>query len=220
MINLPENYILERKPVKHARIRVNESKSVRVIVPDSFSDQEIDALLNQKEKWIAEKLAFFNDRKESIALHSNQILFLGEKYSFYHFSELKRKVIISHEHKTIRSGLELLDPAKLEKWYRKQARKIILERLETYSNKHGFVYNKVYIRAQKSKWGNCSRKKNLSLNWRLIKAPLFVIDYIIVHELVHTEMLNHTKQFWMKLKLIFPDYKKAVNWLDKYGNGL
>ena len=220
MINLPKNYILERKRVKHARIRVNENKSVRVIVPDSFSDQEIDALLNQKEKWIAEKLAFFNDRKKSIALHSNQILFLGEKYSFYHFSDLKRKIIINHEHKTIRSGLELLNPAILEKWYRKQARKIILERLETYSNKHGFVYNKVFIRAQKSKWGNCSAKKNLSFNWRLIKAPLYVIDYIVVHELVHTEILNHTKQFWMKLKLIFPDYKKAVNWLDKYGNSL
>lgn len=220
MINLPENYILERKPVKHARIRVNENNSVRIIVPDSFSEQEIDALLNQKERWIAEKLAFFDDRKESIALHSNQILFLGEKYSFYHFSELKREIIISHEHKTIRTGLELLDIAKLEKWYRKQARKIILERLETYSNKHGFVYKKVFIRAQKSKWGNCSPKKNLSFNWRLIKTPLFVIDYIVVHELVHTEILNHTKQFWMKLKLIFPDYKKAVNWLDKYGNSL
>jgi len=220
MISLPENYILERKPVKHARIRVNESKVVRVIVPDSFSDQEIDALLNQKEKWIDEKFAFFDDRKESVALHSNQILFLGEKYSFYHFSELKRKVIINQAHKTIRSGLELLDPAILEKWYRKHARKIILERLETYSNKHGFVYNKVFIRAQKSKWGNCSAKKNVSFNWRLIKTPLFVIDYIVVHELVHTEIMNHTKQFWMKLKLIFPDYKKAVNWLDKYGNGL
>lgn len=220
MINLPENYILERKPVKHARIRVNESNSVRVIVPDSFSDQEIDALLHHKEKWIAEKLTFFNSRTEAIKLHSNQILYLGDKYSFYHFSDLKRKVIINHEHKTIRTGLELLDHAILEKWYRKQARKIILERLDYYSNKHGFVYNKVFIRAQKLKWGNCSHKKNLSFNWRLIKAPLFVIDYIVVHELVHTEMLNHTKQFWMKLKLIYPDYKKAVNWLDNYGNSL
>lgn len=220
MINLPENYILERKPVKHARIRVNESNSVRIIVPNSFSDQEIDALLDQKEKWISEKLAYFDSRAEAIKLHSNQILYLGEKYSFYHFSDLKRRVIINHDHKTIRSGLELLDSVILEKWYRKQARKIFLERLEHYSNKHNFIYNKVFIRAQKSKWGNCSPKKNLSFNWRLIKAPLFVIDYIVVHELVHTEILNHTKQFWMKLKLIYPEYRKAVNWLDKYGNAL
>lgn len=220
MINLPENYILERKPVKHARIRVNESNAVRIIVPDSFSDQEINALLNQKEKWIAEKLAYFNSRAEAIKLHSDQILYLGEKYSFYHFSELKREVIINREHKTIRSGLELLEPEVLIKWYRKQARKIILERVENYSTKHGFTYNKVFIRAQRSKWGNCSSKKNLSFNWRLIKAPLFVIDYIVVHELVHTEVLNHTRQFWMKLKLIYPDYKKAVDWLEKYGYGL
>lgn len=220
MINLPKNHILERKKVKHARIKVDENKAVRIIVPDSFSDQEIDSLLHQKEKWIAEKLAYFNARAESIKLHSNQILFLGEKYSYYHFSDLKRKVIINHEHKTIRSGLELLNPAVLAKWYRKQAREIILERLENYSQKHGFTYNKVFIRAQKSKWGNCSPKKNLSFNWRLIKAPLYAIDYIVVHELVHTHILNHTKQFWMKLKLIYPDYKKAVSWLDKNGNTL
>lgn len=220
MINLPENYLLERKPVKHARIKVNENKIVRVIVPDSFSNQEIDALINQKKKWITNKLAFFNNRPEPIKLLPNQILFLGERYNYFHFSDLKRKVIINHEHKTIRSGLELLQPEILNKWYKKEARKLILERLEFYSDKYNFTYNKVFIRAQKTKWGNCSPKKNLSFNWRLIKSPLFVIDYIVLHELVHTEILNHTRQFWMKLKLIYPEYKKAINWMDKYGNGL
>lgn len=217
MINLPENYILERKAVKHARIKVNENKTVRIIVPDSFSNQEIDLLISQKKKWIAKKLAFFNNRSEPIKLYPGQILFLGERYYFYHFSDLKRKIIITHEHKTIRSGLELLQPETLKKWYRKEARKFILERLEFYSRKYGFTFNKVFIRDQKSKWGNCSPKKNLSFNWRLIKAHIYVIDYIVLHELAHTEILKHTKQFWMKLKLIYPEYKKAVNWLDKYG---
>jgi len=220
MINLPENYILERKAVKHARIKVNENKIVRVIVPDSFSNQEIDALINQKKKWIAEKLTFFGNRSESLKLHPNQILFLGEIYNYYHFSDLKRKVIINHDHKTVRSGLELLHPDILSNWYKKEARKLILERLDFYSEKHGFIYNKVFVRAQKTKWGNCSSKKNLSFNWRLIKTPLFVINYIVLHELVHTEVLKHTKQFWMKLKLICSEYKNAVKWLDKNGNTL
>lgn len=218
MINLPENYQLERKAVKHARIKVDENQTVRIIVPNSFSNQEIDALINQKKKWIANKLTFFNNRPELIKLHPNQILFLGERYNYFHFSDLKRKVIVNHEYKTIRSGLELLQPEILNKWYKREARKLILERLEFYSDKHGFTYNKVFIRAQKTKWGNYSPKKNLSFNWRLIKTPLFVIDYIVLHELVHTIILKHTKQFWMKLKLIYPEYKKAVKWLNKYGN--
>lgn len=217
---LPENYVLERKAVKHARIKVNEHNTVRVIVPDSFSNQEIDSLINQKQKWIADKLAFFSNRSEAIKLHPTQILFLGERFNFFHFSDLKQKVIINHENKNIRSGLELLHPEIIKKWYKKGSEKINSGKIKFYSQKYGFTFNKVFIRAQKSKWGNCSPRKNLSFNWRLIKTPLSVIDYIVLHELIHTEILKHTKQFWMKLKLIYPEYKKAVNWLDKYGISL
>ena len=113
-----------------------------------------------------------------------------------------------------------MQPEILNKWYKRKARKLILERLKFYSDKHGFTYNKIFIRAQKTKWGNCSPRRNLSFNWRLIKSPLFVIDYIVLHELVHTEVLKHTNKYWMKLRLIYPEYKKAVNWLAKYGNEL
>ena len=58
------------------------------------------------------------------------------------------------------------------------------------------------------------------MNWRLIKAPLFVIDYLIVHELIHTVIVNLTHKYWTMLKSYYPDYRDAINWLDKYGNSL
>ena len=81
-MTLPNNYILERKPVKHARIRVDEKQMVRVIVPDRFSDSEINLLLDQKETWINNKLEFFTNRPVIIPLENDQLLYLGEKYRF------------------------------------------------------------------------------------------------------------------------------------------
>lgn len=63
-------------------------------------------------------------------------------------------------------------------------------------------------------------EKNISYNWRLIKAPLFVIDYLIVHELAHTVIMSHTNKFWTLLKSYYPNYREAITWLDKYGNSL
>lgn len=217
---LPSNYKLERKPVKHARIRVDEQKKVRVIVPDRFSESEINLLLNQKENWIRNKLEFFNNRPEIIPLENDQLLYLGEKYRFKKNEGSKKQVLIDSKNKTIQSDYDLLNPVIQFNWYRLEARKVIVKRLEKLAKPYGFVYKKVFIRNQKTKWGNCSGKKNLSFNWRLIKSPQFVMDYVIMHELVHTEIFKHTRQFWVKLKSVHPKYKESIRWLDRYGNGL
>jgi predicted metal-dependent hydrolase len=83
-----------------------------------------------------------------------------------------------------------------------------------------FKYNQIYIRSQHKKLGNCSEDKNISFNWRIIKAPEFVIDYLIIHELVHTRIMDHSTKFWLMIKSIYPEYKNAIHWLEKYGNSL
>ena len=220
MNSLPNNYILERKPVKHARIRVDEKQTVRVIVPGSFSQSEINLLLIQKEKWINNKLEFFNNRPELISVDYNQILYMGEKYRFTRNNDLKKQVLIDPASKTIQSGYDLLNPVIQFNWYKLEARKVVKKRLQELSKKYSYSCNKVFIRNQKTKWGNCSGKKNLSFNWRLIKTPQFVMDYVVIHELVHTEIFEHSRQFWAKLKSVYPNYKESIQWLDRYGNGL
>lgn len=85
---------------------------------------------------------------------------------------------------------------------------------------HYVPYNKLYIRSQKRKWGNCSADKYISINWRIIKAPAFVIDYVITHELCHTIIMKHTVKFETLLNSHCPDCKQARIWLVKYGNSL
>lgn len=114
----------------------------------------------------------------------------------------------------------LLDATVQEKWLKSVARKYILSRTKTLSEALILPYNKLYIRSQKRKWGNCSKKKNISINWRIIKAPEFVIDYIIIHELCHTVIMKHTVRFQTLLRSHCPDCEQAQLWLNKYGNSL
>ena len=218
-MQLPDNYILIRKEVKHARLRVSEDGKVRIIAPPSFSDEDIANLIKKKSRWVEKNLNFF-DGMSKIQLQRNQILLFGNRYSYFYDETYAQKVIINHEHKTITSKRDLLDEEVQTKWYRSIAKKYLTKRTEELSSKLKFSYNRLYIRKQRNKWGNCSHNKNISLNWKLIKAPEYVIDYIIIHELIHTVIMNHTHRFWTMLKSYYPDYKESINWLDKYGNSL
>ncbi len=86
--------------------------------------------------------------------------------------------------------------------YRFEAQQILPKRLEELAQKHGFRYNKVTVRNNKTNWGSCSSKNNISLNLQMMKLPDELIDYILLHELVHTEEKNHGERFWEKLNLI------------------
>lgn len=216
---LPENCILIRKEVKHARLRVSEDGHVRVIIPEAFSQDDIVALLKKKQQWIDKHLKFFKGMS-TINLQRNQILLYGNRYSYFYDSVYAHKVIVDHEHHTIRAKRNLLDKAIQQQWLTVIAKKYLSNRTEELASKLNFSYNALYIRNQRTKWGNCSKEKNISLNWRLIKAPMFVIDYLIIHELLHTVVMNHTHKFWTMLKSYYHDYKDAINWLDKYGNSL
>lgn len=216
---IPDNYTLQRKDIKHARIKVSEDGHVRVLVPHSFTDDDILALIAKKSNWIVKQQSFFS-KKSRIELARNQLLFWGNRYSYFFDDTYSRKIVIDHNHKTIRAKRDMLEPAIQKRWYKNEARKYLVSRTEELAERLHFTYKAIYIRDQRTKLGNCSDDQNISLNWRLVKAPKFVSDYIIIHELVHTKIMNHSGKFWTLLKSLYPDYKDAMNWLDKYGNSL
>ena len=88
-----------------------------------------------------------------------------------------------------------------------EAKKILVARLNELAEKHGFIYNRVFIRKQKTRWGSCSAKNNISLNVKLLLLPEKLMDFIILHELVHTRVKSHSKDFWAELLKIEPDGK-------------
>jgi len=103
-------------------------------------------------------------------------------------------------------------------WYKERAYEKIFERVMWYAQKRGFKYNKINITNAQKRWGSCSCKGNLNFSWRLIMAPLPVVDYVIVHELVHLDEKNHSKTFLDKVKMLMTDYKRHQEWLKRKGH--
>jgi len=89
-----------------------------------------------------------------------------------------------------------------------------------FSPKIGVCPRKLTVREQKTRWGSCSSKGNISLNWKLVMAPMEVIDYVIVHELCHMKEMNHSKNYWNIVKSIIPDFELRRKWLKDNGHRL
>lgn len=98
-----------------------------------------------------------------------------------------------------------------------RAKKKILPRTQKYANDLGVAFANTKIVDNRYRWGSCTTKDNINLNWRLIKAPMFVVDYVIIHELAHLLEANHTPRFWNIVRAQSPKMDKAKTWLLENG---
>ena len=108
------------------------------------------------------------------------------------------------------------DPA-LEQAYRRQAKARLEERAAYFASRMGVSYQRISVRAAKTRWGSCSAKGNLNFHWKQILMPPQVLDYVVVHELAHRKEMNHSPAFWAEVEKILPDYRERRKWLKTYG---
>jgi len=219
-MKLPDNYTVLFKNVKHVGIRVSHDRQVRIVAPNWLPEQHLANILKKREDWIQKHLSKLNTRERPVPLAENQILFKGKIFHVEQNAQSHLSIEIDEEHLVIHAGNLFLEKNRQLAWYRNEARTYLEQRVQELAVHHGFHYNKIFIRGQKTRWGSCSKRKNLSFNWKLIKAPLFVIDYLILHELVHTELMNHSKQYWQKVHSLCPESIIASNWLKEHGRDL
>lgn len=119
---------------------------------------------------------------------------------------------IEKEHESTLGSIDKLD--------RKLARQVLTDRLEELARVHGFTYNKVSIRNQKTRWGSCSHDNNISLNMNLVRLDDRLRDYVLLHELVHTRVKNHSKKFWAELDKYVGNAKQLDRQLKKHRLGM
>jgi predicted metal-dependent hydrolase len=104
----------------------------------------------------------------------------------------------------------------IERHLRRLASKELPPRVLEYAALHQLPVRRISVRNQRSRWGSCSRRGTISLNWRLIQAPGFVRDYLILHELAHLREMNHSPRFWREVERVCPDYEAAERWLKQH----
>jgi predicted metal-dependent hydrolase len=193
--------------------------SLVVRAPMRIPKYRIDEFVAEHVTWIEKKQA----EMKSLGVVSakqytpgEQFLFLGESFPLEIVKNQKEPLRLNGSFKLTESASKNAKSV-FEHWYRQQARKIIKERVTTYANGYGFEYQGLKITSAKTRWGSCSVKGSLNFSWRLILAPLEQVDYVIVHELVHTIHHNHSEQFWSKVEDIMPDFRERQKWLRKHG---
>lgn len=217
-MGLPLFVSIEPRKVKHARLRVSESGQVRFIVPQGLTQNQVDELYARKASWVEEQRVYFSERARNLvnfAPTPHSILLHGEPYGFFYRAGVKTRV--NHVSKVIESGLLLNDSMTVQKWYRRYAKIVLNDLVMQLAFEHRIPFTgRVYVRDSRTKWGNCSRHGNISLNWRLVLSPPSAGYYVAMHELVHTQIPNHSKSFWSRMRSHMPNYREAAKVLEKY----
>ena len=208
---------------KRCKIRVSLD-GVEVVLPHRVSPGRAVSILQQHSAWVLRQLERHRHQVAAgtALLPENTILLRGEPT----LVEIIRTTAIGHlgqvDQRDGRVRVSLLaqaatDPIKaLEAWLRHQARQDIEARLAQRSVEMRQQPRCIYIRDQRTRWGACSRRGNLSFNWRLVMAPPAVLDYVVVHELAHLAEPNHSPRFWLLVAAFCPEFKRHKAWLREH----
>lgn len=224
------NITITRRRMKSIRITIEPTDgSVKVSAPKRVSIKQIQDFVASKKEWIEKAQEHYANSRELLAVGEGEVLLHGEGYKIKNY-ELRVKNDksltfkwwrnVDYETKIIYSKKDLTVPTNLTAFYKAYAKEYLLPRLEKTAQTHGLTFAKCIIRGQKTKWGTCSSQKNIWLNWKLVKMPHEISDYVICHELAHLKHLNHSKAFWEEVTRLYPDYKTADAWMKKYGLSL
>lgn len=207
---------------KTLQIIVERDRSVVVHAPNHTSSEKIKEAVEKKKLWLYEKIHHpqkYRTSEDKTLIPGSSILYLGKEYRLDTTDEEIEGIIFDGRFVVSKSSIHYV-PALLKHWYMGQANELLIPRIKHYAKQIGVDYSRVFISDLKYRWGSCTPKNNLNFNWRLIKAPMSVIEYVIVHELAHLLEHNHSTRFWTLVKTQAPQYVRAKDWLKKNGQVL
>ena len=216
--------VVVSRAARQARIRVGLG-GVEVVQPAGASDGDVSAFLRRNESWVLaqlDRVASLRALRRPVRRQSGEILYRGEptpvRIEFVDTKARGNRVARTDGEIVIRRGPEAQTPSVrgLENWLRRQARSAISDYLPVVTARIGQEPARIYVMGQRTKWGNCSSRRNLSFNWRLILAPDFVLRYIVAHEVVHLAVPDHSAKFWLTVQSHCPDMERAKQWLSRH----
>jgi predicted metal-dependent hydrolase len=217
------DYTIVRSPRRRKlTIIVERDRSVIVHAPESTPEEKIHKMVKAKRQWIYEKI-HHPQKYRDLPHPPGKELVSGE--SALYLGRLYRIEVVKTGLSEIRFNQRFYIPAAhvgkrrevLREWYIQRAEAKIIPRMKHHARALGVSYSKVKIVDNLYRWGSCTMNNNVSFNWRLIKAPMFVIDYAISHELAHLIEANHTPKFWNIIRAQSPTMEKAKAWLKENG---
>jgi hypothetical protein len=219
--------IRSRKRKKTVTLALSREGIAIVRAPYGVPTAEIALFVEKKRAWLNRKMAEFKTDflgRSAVPLNPEEgIFYLGKTYPlFLQGDEMRLKDTLHWTgdafHLTCRNVSA--GKALLGNWYKDQARNIIPARVAHYSAVMGVIPSSVRVSSARFRFGSCSAEKRVSLSWRLMMAPVTVIDSVIIHELAHLKEMNHSERFWSFVRMFCTDYDRHKKWLKKEGRRL
>jgi predicted metal-dependent hydrolase len=197
-------------------LRLQPDGVARVTVPRGGTIAEAGNFAARNTKWLEKQLKRLAAEPVIPAVWKvgTKIWFRGELVAIA--PDADGSISFGDEKLKVADATTDLKPAIQNYLRRLAAAELSLRTLEL-AGEHGLFITGVTVRNQKRRWGSCSHHGRISLNWRLIQAPVFVRDYIILHELAHRRQMNHSKKFWQEVGRLSPNYRQAEQWIKQHG---
>ena len=213
---------------KRIRIKADIEKGFVLSLPNRARVNDALQFIQSQTEWIRRQWKRIEKKRQQFTqlsqplLERSTIKYLGRDYQVVidvgerHWPP----VVIEDDVIVVRCVKAELAEGILERWYRRQAKAVISGAIELYKGHMGVNYESLSIKDQKTRWGSCSSKGNLNFSWRLILAPKYALDYVVVHELAHLREMNHSEKFWKIVGTYYSEYQKAERWLKENGVSL
>lgn len=208
-----------RSKRKTIALEVTDRATLIVKAPYYVSNKTIDEVIQKHIKWIRRRIEITRTQEKTFPkefVSGESFLYLGKPYRLFVVYEQKESLRFDGAFR-LREDQQTFARELFLQFYKKEAKRFILERVKLYSKIMGVSYKSFRITAATKRWGSCSRDGRLSFAYRLIMAPVSVIDYVVIHELCHVIEHNHSKAFWEKVKAALPDYEEQKRWLKEKG---
>ncbi len=213
IINNLETTLIRQKRLKTIRLQV-EANSICIKAPFSVSEKYIKRFVEEHWAWVEKRL---QERSQAFNFkHKDKFLFLGqERELIIHqgtsFHLLEKQTFRVHHPTPCKEAIRRV----LQRYFQKEAALLFPSLVNKLATKTTLTPSQLKIRSFKARWGSCSASAEISLNWKLLIAPIETIEYVIIHELCHLQEFNHSKSFWRLVESHCPNIKKHKDWLNK-----
>lgn len=201
---------------------ISHAAELVIRAPKWVSDKFIQDFIRERRSWILKHLEIARAKKAGVPEYEfsegEEFLYLGNTFPLRIGNYPARRLDFSDGCFCLSSHFRTQARKEFLIWYRAEAARVIRERADYYAPLCGVRYAGMRINQARRQWGSCTAGNRLSFTWRLIMAPLFVVDAVVVHELVHIREKNHSAEFWKQVKMFYPRYDEASAWLDQHSH--
>lgn len=212
---------------RNINIRIKPFAGVSVCVPRGMSFSRAESFLKQKADWITKNLQKIREYESKVQIydgseplktrfHEIEVVATPTKKVTVRTNKSRVKISYPREFNLSDPVIQTVIRTTLIAVYRMEAKAYLPGRLTELANCYGFRYKRVFIKNHKSRWGSCSEVNNINLNLNLMRLPDDLIDYVLLHELVHTEIKDHSPCFWARVDEVCDDVKQKRKLMREY----